>query len=128
MVHVTGFGSWSLLKSQPAFDSVIQAMSGLADMSGEPDGLPNLSTLRLADHVTAQQAASAALAALRLRDLTHEGSLVEVSMLRALIPLLGERIAEATKLGAKPTRTAIEDLMSSSMCSQPSTGFLSSHP
>lgn len=105
MVHVTGFGSWSPLKSQPAFDSVIQAMSGLADMVGEPDGMPNLSTLRLADHITAQQAASAALAALRLRDHTHEGSLVEVSMLRALIPLLGERIAEATKLGANPTRT-----------------------
>ena len=105
MVHVTGFGSWSLLKAQPAFDSVIQAMSGLADMAGEPDGAPNLSTLRLADHITAQQAATAALAALRLRDRTHEGSLVEVSMLRALIPLLGERIAEATKLGANPTRT-----------------------
>ena len=105
MVHITGFGSWSALGSHAAFDSVIQAMSGLADMVGEPNGMPNLSSLRLADHITAQQAASAALAALRLRDKTHEGSFVEISMLRALTPLLGELISQTSELGIRPTRS-----------------------
>lgn len=105
MVHVTGFGSWSRIQSFTAFDSIIQAMSGLADMVGEPDGMPYLSTLRLADHITAQQATTAALAALRLRDLNEEGTFVEVSMLRALVPLLGELVAAATGLGVRPTRT-----------------------
>lgn len=40
MVHITGFGQTGPLKHTSAFDGVIQAMSGIAHLTGEHDGPP----------------------------------------------------------------------------------------
>ncbi|MGE0798269.1 MAG: CaiB/BaiF CoA transferase family protein [Lautropia sp.] len=104
MVQVSGFGSWSPIGQFPAFDPVIQAMSGLADMVGDPAGPPFVSNILFGDLTTAHQAAMAALAALHLRERTGTGSFVEVSMMRSLAPLLGDYVAQATTLGERPTR------------------------
>lgn len=89
MAQITGCGSWSAYGEYVAFDGVAQAMSGLADLTGPADQPPNISGVLIGDHVTAMQTAMAVMAALHLRERTHEGTYIEVSMLRALSGLLG---------------------------------------
>ncbi|MCO5089511.1 CaiB/BaiF CoA-transferase family protein [Bosea sp. (in: a-proteobacteria)] len=104
LIHITGFGSWSPIGAFPAFDPVIQAMSGFADMVGDPAGPPFVSNILFGDIITAHQSAAAAMAALHLRERTGKGSFIEVSMLRSLAPLLGDYVAQSTTLGQRPTR------------------------
>jgi crotonobetainyl-CoA:carnitine CoA-transferase CaiB-like acyl-CoA transferase len=104
MVHITGFGSWSAVSDYLAYDPIIQVMSGVTDMTGEPGNPPSLSGVMLGDHVTAIQAASAASSGLHLRERTGEGNFVEVSMMRSLAALLGDLVPQAATLGGKPTR------------------------
>ena len=40
MVHITGFGQTGPYKNYGAYDGVIQSMSGLAELTGHPDGPP----------------------------------------------------------------------------------------
>jgi len=105
MIQITGCGSWSAYRSYMAFDGVAQAMSGFADMTGDVGGPPTISNIFLGDHVSAMQAALAAVAALHRRTLTGVGSYVEVSMLRALSGLLGYNVALADVLGHDPRRS-----------------------
>lgn len=104
MVHITGFGSWSLLRDYAAYDPIVQAMAGIAHMTGEPDGSPYLSNVMFGDHVTAVQAAMAASSGLHLRNRTGKGSFVEVSMMRSVVGLLGDLVPQHTVLQQEPRR------------------------
>lgn len=105
MIHITGFGSWSRARDFLSFDSISQAMSGLASMTGDADGPPCISSVFICDHVTALHATIAATSGLRLRDRTGEGAFTEVTMQRAAASLLGAFVPQADLLGEVPTRT-----------------------
>ncbi|HLN15628.1 MAG TPA: CoA transferase [Acidimicrobiales bacterium] len=104
MVHITGCGSWSAYRDYVAFDGVAQAMSGVADLTGDPEGPPTISNVLFGDHVSAVQAVTAVLAGLQLRERTGEGRYVEVSMVRALTSLLGYHVPIVDVLGTDPHR------------------------
>jgi CoA:oxalate CoA-transferase len=99
MVHISGFGSRGRFSNYVAFDQIVQAISGIVDMTGEPDSPPVMNELLVADHTTALQAALGAVAALRKRDQTGVGSFLEVSMLRSLTALFGDWIPQITEQG-----------------------------
>jgi len=104
MVFISGFGTYSSLSDYVAFDGIVTAMSGIADMTGDPDGPPYIGNVLLGDHTTALQAAMAATTALHLRQRTGEGSYVEVSMIRSLASLLGDHVPARATLGQEPRR------------------------
>lgn len=104
MVQISGFGSRGPFSNYVAFDGVVQAISGLADMTGAPDTAPVINNVLVADHSTAVQAALGAVAALRKRDQTGVGSFLEVSMLRSLTALFGDWIPQVTWQGLDPHR------------------------
>jgi crotonobetainyl-CoA:carnitine CoA-transferase CaiB-like acyl-CoA transferase len=105
MIQITGLGSWSKLRDYVAFDGVLQAIGGMADLTGEPDGSPIISNVLVADHVTALQAAFAATLGLQRRGLTGMGSFTEISMARAVGSLLGDHPARVSVNGDNPKRT-----------------------
>jgi formyl-CoA transferase len=80
----TGFGQDGPHRARPAFDEIIQAASGLADIVGEEDGQPRFVPSLLADKITGMALVSAVLAALLHRERTGEAQLVEVPMLETL--------------------------------------------
>jgi CoA:oxalate CoA-transferase len=84
-VHVTGFGSNSPYSKLPAFDGVIQAMSGLMDLTGEPEGTPMLSGLFIPDHLTGLWAALSVAFGLLRRSQTGTGSFTDLSMLDGML-------------------------------------------
>ncbi|MED3662696.1 CoA transferase [Ureibacillus terrenus] len=83
LIHcaVTGFGQTGPLAHEPGFDPVIQAMSGLMDVTGQPDGEPTKVGVPIADILTSLYVVIGVLSALRMRDITGEGQFIDLSLL-----------------------------------------------
>jgi len=78
--YLSGFGLGGPLAPAPAFDSTIQAMSGMAYLQGS-DGTPSMVKSYLYDKTTGLLGAQAVVAALFQRSRTGQGSRVDLSML-----------------------------------------------
>ncbi|HSJ26588.1 MAG TPA: CoA transferase [Acidimicrobiia bacterium] len=83
-----GFGSDGPDADAPAYDDVIQGRMGLASLLTDSDGSPRLVPTTLADKVTGLHAAIAVLGALHHRDVTGEGTSIEVPMLETMTGFL----------------------------------------
>ena len=80
-VSITGYGLSGPDAARPGFDfSAFWARSGIMSLVGHPGAPPVLSRIAQGDHTTGMNALAATLAALRLRDLTGEGQVVEISL------------------------------------------------
>ncbi len=85
-VSITGYGTKGPYANQRAYDPVIQAMSGLADIQRDRDtGRPRMVRTIIADYTTALTAAQAITAALFARERSGVGQHVQLSMLDAMI-------------------------------------------
>jgi crotonobetainyl-CoA:carnitine CoA-transferase CaiB-like acyl-CoA transferase len=78
---VTGFGQTGPLAQEPGFDPVVQAMSGLMHVTGEPNGDAMRVGIPIADILTSNYVVIGILTALRMRDLTNEGQMIDLSLL-----------------------------------------------
>ncbi|MGC2442591.1 CaiB/BaiF CoA transferase family protein [Candidatus Binatus sp.] len=88
-VSITGYGTKGPYAGQRAYDPVIQAMSGLADIQRDRDTRrPRMVRTIIADYTTALTAAQAITAALFARERTGIGQHVRLSMLDAMIAYL----------------------------------------
>ena len=76
-------------RGRPGFATMAEAMSGFAAINGEPDGAPLLPPIALTDEVTALAGAFAVMVALRHRDRTGEGQVVDVNLLETMLQLMG---------------------------------------
>jgi crotonobetainyl-CoA:carnitine CoA-transferase CaiB-like acyl-CoA transferase len=76
---ISGFGAHSLYAGRPAYDSVVQAMSGIMDLV-RADGVPVKTGISTADLLGAQMGVLAVLAALAHRDRTGQGQYIDLSM------------------------------------------------
>ncbi|MBM3219737.1 MAG: CoA transferase [Candidatus Rokubacteria bacterium] len=81
LVAVSGFGQYGPYRDRPAFDSLGQAMSGLMTLTGQQEGHPIGTATSLVDRYTSLHATIGTLAALRHRERTGEGQLVDVCLL-----------------------------------------------
>ncbi|WP_219416506.1 CaiB/BaiF CoA transferase family protein [Pseudonocardia nigra] len=95
MVHITGFGSTGPDRGLLAYDGIIQAMSGVAELTGTQESGPVFVGAFVADHIAAYQAALGAMFALHRRARTGEGAFVDISMLDAYSGTLAHEIGEA---------------------------------
>jgi crotonobetainyl-CoA:carnitine CoA-transferase CaiB-like acyl-CoA transferase len=102
-VSITGYGESGPYAKQRAYDPVIQAMSGLADIQRDRDtGRPRMVRTIIADYTTALTAAQAITAALFARERTGEGQHVRLSMLDSMISYLWpEAMPSLTFVGAE---------------------------
>ncbi len=105
IARVSGFGQTGPNAGRPGFGTLAEAMSGFAALNGEPDGPPLLPPLALADGVTAFATAFTILAALRARETTGRGQVVDLSLIEPLMLLLGPQLAQADLLGELQQRT-----------------------
>jgi crotonobetainyl-CoA:carnitine CoA-transferase CaiB-like acyl-CoA transferase len=114
-VSISGFGESGPYVHKRVYDPVIQALSGLASIQGDPaSGRPRMMRLIIPDKVTALTAAQAMTAALLARERTGEGQHVRLAMLDAVISFLWpEAMAAYTFIGAKNvvTRAHARDLI-----------------
>ncbi|MCU1395718.1 MAG: putative CoA-transferase [Ilumatobacteraceae bacterium] len=85
ITRVTGFGQTGPYRNRPGFATIAEAMSGLAALSGEPDGQPLLPPIALTDEVTGLAAAFATMVALH----SGVGQVVDVSLLESMFQMMG---------------------------------------
>jgi crotonobetainyl-CoA:carnitine CoA-transferase CaiB-like acyl-CoA transferase len=105
LARVSGFGQTGPYARRPGFGTLAEAMSGFAALNGEPDGPPLLPPLALADGVTGLATAFAILAALRAREQTGRGQVVDTSLVEPLMTLLGPQVTAYDLLGQLQSRT-----------------------
>ena len=84
---ITGFGHEGPLSDRPAYDHVMQAMSGFMTLQGHPEGFAYVKTL-ICDKITAYTAAQAITAALFARERISMGQHIDLSMLESCIAFL----------------------------------------
>ena len=89
---------------QPSFDLCVQAMSGVLDMTGEPDRPPVKMGVPMGDLGSGWYAVVGVLAALVAREKTGKGQKVDVSMLDGLASLHTYEAAYYLNSGVTPTR------------------------
>ncbi|MCY4481893.1 MAG: CoA transferase [Spirochaetaceae bacterium] len=101
LVHcsITAFGR----KPGPGYDLVIQGMSGLMSLTGEPDGEPMKVGVALTDVIAGLHAASAILAAVISRQRTGQGQHLEVNLMGSTVAAL-VNVAQAFLLNGHPPR------------------------
>ncbi len=81
---ISGFGQTGPYASRGALDIAVQAMSGFMSVTGEKNGKPVKAGTSIADITTGLYAVIGILSALRYRDATGEGQMVDVSMLDSM--------------------------------------------
>lgn len=81
---ITGFGSGAGAHV-PGYDLMVQAISGLMSLTGDPDGPPYRAGISVFDVMAGNHAVIGILAALRHRDATGEGQRVEVNLLSSAL-------------------------------------------
>lgn len=86
---ISGFGQTGPDACKPAYDQIIQGLSGVMDVNGDEGLHPLRCGFPVCDTVGGLNAAFAILAALVHRERTGEGQLVDVSLLDSILPLLG---------------------------------------
>ena len=99
IARVTAFGQHGPYAHRPGFGSIAEAMSGFAAVTGEPDGPPTLPPFGLADGITAIATAFAVLAALRHRDATGQGQVIDLAIIEPMLAMLGGQITAYDQLG-----------------------------
>lgn len=99
LTAVSCYGSDGPYADRVGFDPIAQAMSGAMSITGFPDRDPLRSQLPWVDYGTALANAVGTLLALRHRDRTGEGQMVDLSLLGTAVSFMGPVIAEAEVLG-----------------------------
>ncbi|GAA4507948.1 CaiB/BaiF CoA transferase family protein [Nonomuraea ferruginea] len=105
VARMTGFGQFGPMAARPGFGTLAEAMSGFAAMTGEPDGPPTLPPLALADGIAGLAMAYAIMVALRAREHTGRGQVVDLAIIEPILALLGPQMTAYKALGVVPRRT-----------------------
>src|SRR3954452_9439079 len=100
---ISGFGSGAGAPV-PGYDLMVQAMSGLMSLTGDPDGPPYRAGISVMDVMAGNHATIGILAALRHRDATGEGQHVEVNLLSSALTGLVNQSSAYVAGGVVPFR------------------------
>ena len=98
---ISGFGQDGPLRDLPAYDQIIQGMSGIMSITGAPENAPYRVGYPVADTIGGITAAFAVAAALADRNRT-EGVFIDVSMLEAAMATMGWAVSNHLIAGREP--------------------------
>jgi len=101
---VSGYGRTGPYAERPGYDFIIQAEGGMMGIIGPEDGPPYRVGVPIIDITSGMFAASAILAALRARDQTGEGQLIDISLFDTSVGLLTNVACNYLVGGAEPRR------------------------
>ena len=98
----SGFGQTGPYAGRGAYDMIIQGMGGIISITGEPDRPPVRVGTSISDLTAALFTAIGILSALRHRDQTGEGQLIDVGMLDCQVAILENALVRYLSTGEVP--------------------------
>jgi crotonobetainyl-CoA:carnitine CoA-transferase CaiB-like acyl-CoA transferase len=101
---ISGFGSGEKGRSLPGYDLIVQAISGLMSLTGDPDGPPYRAGISVFDVMAGLHATIGILAALHARDDTGRGQHIEVNLLSSALSGLVNHSSAVVAGGVVPFR------------------------
>ena len=109
VTRISGFGQSGPLSKKPCFDVIGQTMSGLMEITGDPDGHPTMSGTYVVDYSTGMYATIGTLGALQARERSGEGQVVDVALMDSALSMLMTAIPEQVLHGRSMTRHGNRD-------------------
>lgn len=109
LIHcrITGYGVDGPLGGAPGYDAVLQALSGLMSINGEPDRPAMRIGIPLVDIVTSLNAMNGILMALHARESTGRGQLVDLALLDNAVSILHPHAGKWFASEEVPERTGV---------------------
>lgn len=101
---VTGFGQTGPLAHRPGYDFLLQGMSGLMSVTGEPNGAPQKVGVAVTDIVTGLYGTIGIMAAIEQRHTTGRGQHIDMSLLDCATALLANQNTNYLVSGQSPMR------------------------
>jgi CoA:oxalate CoA-transferase len=115
---ISGFGQDGPLKDNPAYDQIVQGLSGVMSVTGDKQSAPLRVGFPVADTIGGLTAAFAIAAALFRRTQSGQGEFIDVSMLEATLVTMGWAVSNWLIAGIRP-----EPLGNENMTASPSGTF-----
>jgi crotonobetainyl-CoA:carnitine CoA-transferase CaiB-like acyl-CoA transferase len=110
---ISGFGQTGPLKDNPAYDQIIQGLSGVMSITGDKSSAPLRVGYPVADTIGGITAAFAVAAALFRRQRNGQGEFIDVSMLEATVVTLGWAVSNWLIAGITPEPMGNENMTAS---------------
>ena len=107
---ISGFGQDGPLNGNPAYDQIIQGLSGVMSVTGTPENAPLRVGYPVCDTIGGITAAFAIAAALVKRGRSGEGEFIDVSMLEATLVTMGWAVSNWLIAGVHPTPMGNENM------------------
>jgi CoA:oxalate CoA-transferase len=101
---ISGFGQDGPYRNKPAYDMIVQALSGGMSLTGEADGTPVRAGIPIGDLAAGLYASVAVLAALNRRHASGQGDTIDISMLDCQVAMLCYQAAYYLHSGEVPGR------------------------
>jgi CoA:oxalate CoA-transferase len=110
---ISGFGQDGPLRLNPAYDQIIQGLSGVMSVTGDAQSAPLRVGYPVADTMGGITAAYAISAALFRRERSGEGELIDVSMLESTLVAMGWVVSNWLIAGVRPQPLGNENMTAS---------------
>jgi crotonobetainyl-CoA:carnitine CoA-transferase CaiB-like acyl-CoA transferase len=104
LVRISGFGQSGPYRGRAGYGVVAEAMAGVRHMTGDPDRPPSRVGVAMTDQLTAVYAAFAAMMALRRREATGRGQVVDAALYECSFSLMEPYVPAYEKAGLVPIR------------------------
>ncbi len=101
---IWAFGSVGPMNMKPGFDPLLQAYGGMMSVTGRPEDPPTFCGASINDKATGMFTVIGALAALRKRDLTGQGSVVDTSLFETAVHWVEGQVNNHIATGEVPKR------------------------
>lgn len=101
---ITGFGHTGPYAHHAGYDFIVQGMSGLMSVTGEPDRQPQKTGIAITDVFTGVYATTAILAAVHQRQTTGRGQHIDMALLDTAVSIMGNQAMNYMTTGVAPKR------------------------
>ena len=101
---ITGFGQTGPYAARAGYDVIVQGMSGMMDLTGDPDGPPQKIGVALADIISGLYAVIGIQSALSLRERTGKGQHIDIALLDSMVGVLANQAQNLFVSGVAPRR------------------------
>ena len=107
---ISGFGQTGPMRNNPAYDQIVQGLSGIMSITGTPDIAPLRVGYPVADTLGGIVGAFAISSALVRQKTTGEGAFLDVSMLESVFSALGWPVSNHLTAGVEPRAMGNENM------------------